>query len=272
MILSIITINYNNAEGLRKTIESVYSQTFTDFEYIIVDGGSTDGSVDVIENLTTNSEWLKAHPLKWVSEPDKGIYNAMNKGIRMAKGEYLQFLNSGDYLLDENVLSNVFSQNLVEDIIYGERIDVKDNELMHRRYSTMLTFSFFVQSALSHQASFFKRDCFETYGLYAEQYKYASDWLLYMDWIFHHQCSYQHISIPVVYYDCTGISSQEDSFPEMHAERRAILEKEFPELYAEAQELISLRWTLRQVDRRAEKFGKVILYPIRKVRKLFKKK
>ena len=87
--ISIITINYNNCEGLRRTIESVVNQTCRDFEYIIIDGGSTDGSVDVIKRYADNIDY-------WVSEPDKGIYNAMNKGIRMATGDYVQILNSGD--------------------------------------------------------------------------------------------------------------------------------------------------------------------------------
>jgi glycosyltransferase involved in cell wall biosynthesis len=89
MKLSVITINYNNAIGLRKTIESVVNQTFRDYEYIIIDGGSTDGSVDVIKEYADKIDY-------WVSEPDKGIYNAMNKGVAAAHGEYTNFLNSGD--------------------------------------------------------------------------------------------------------------------------------------------------------------------------------
>lgn len=96
MKLSIITINYNNREGLRKTIESVVAQTTREFEYIVIDGGSTDGSVDVIKEFSDYIDY-------WVSEPDKGIYNAMNKGVKVAHGDYCQFLNSGDWLYDSNV-------------------------------------------------------------------------------------------------------------------------------------------------------------------------
>ena len=99
--LSIITINYNNLAGLQKTFESVFNQTFQDFEYIVIDGGSTDGSKELIEQYHDKIDY-------WVSEPDSGIYNAMNKGIVRANGEYLQFLNSGDSLLGENILKNVF--------------------------------------------------------------------------------------------------------------------------------------------------------------------
>lgn len=121
MTLSIITINYNNLEGLKRTYDSVVSQTCQDFEWIIIDGGSTDGS----------KEFIEAHLDKfayWCSEPDKGVYNAMNKGIAKAKGEYLNFMNSGDCFYDEHTLENVFSQELNADLVYGDWIHVYDNE------------------------------------------------------------------------------------------------------------------------------------------------
>ena len=127
MKLSIITINYNNAEGLRKTLASVAAQTYPNIEHIIVDGGSTDGSVDVIREYETllasrlapsgvsdkGREFVGcflASNLKWISEPDKGIYNAMNKGIRMATGEYIEILNSGDMLADLHVTQRMIDQ------------------------------------------------------------------------------------------------------------------------------------------------------------------
>ena len=99
MKLSIVTINRNNANGLEKTMQSVASQSFKEFEYIVVDGASTDGSVDVIRSHEADC----AH-LKWVSEPDSGIYNAMNKGLQMATGDYVQILNSGDCLAASDVM------------------------------------------------------------------------------------------------------------------------------------------------------------------------
>lgn len=168
MLLSIITINYNNAEGLRKTLASVASQTYPHIEHIIVDGGSTDGSVEIIreyadnqckvENVkrkcTENSEAddhassphrliapsphhliaSSPHRLKWVSEKDTGIYNAMNKGIRMATGEYCQFLNSGDMLAADDVTERMVNalkahQCKVESVTCkGEENSVADNQ------------------------------------------------------------------------------------------------------------------------------------------------
>ena len=98
MKISIITINWNNNEGLKRTLESVVSQTSREYEYIVVDGASTDGSVETIVRYANHSI------LRWVSEPDGGIYNAMNKGIRMATGEYVMMLNSGDWFVGEGVL------------------------------------------------------------------------------------------------------------------------------------------------------------------------
>src|SRR4051812_22804100 len=98
--LSIITINYNNVSGLRKTVESVVNQTSQDFEYIVIDGGSTDGSVDVLKQYAKKIKY-------WISEPDKGIYNAQNKGILKATGEYCHFINSGDYLVKNDVIEKM---------------------------------------------------------------------------------------------------------------------------------------------------------------------
>jgi len=97
MKLTIITINYNNVAGLQKTLESVFGQTCRAFEYILVDGASADGSKELIEQFSAKADF----PFRWLSEPDNGIYAAMNKGIRMAQGEFLHFLNSGDWLVDE---------------------------------------------------------------------------------------------------------------------------------------------------------------------------
>ena len=108
--LSIITVNLNNREGLRKTAESVVSQTYKDYEWIVIDGGSTDGSKELIEQYAEHISY-------WVSEPDKGIYNAMNKGIRQAHGEYFLFLNSGDSLCDDDIVESFCVGNFKEDIV-----------------------------------------------------------------------------------------------------------------------------------------------------------
>ena len=115
MKLSIITINYNNASGLRKTIESVVNQTSLEFEYIVIDGASTDGSIEIIKEFKDKITF-------WVSEPDTGIYNAMNKGIHSAKGKYCQFLNSGDSLVPPNVTESMLFNLPDSGIVIGNML------------------------------------------------------------------------------------------------------------------------------------------------------
>ena len=122
MKFSIITVNYNNKEGLRNTIESVIHQTYRDFEYIVIDGGSTDGSVDILKKYDQQINY-------WVSEKDSGIYNAMNKGISKAHGEYLNFMNSGDcfYALDN--LERVAKYQYETDFIVGRDYHYSEEKL-----------------------------------------------------------------------------------------------------------------------------------------------
>lgn len=121
MKLSIITINYNNQDGLQKTIDSIVSQSFKDYEWIVIDGGSNDSSREVLERYCD-------HFTYWCSEPDRGIYNAINKGLEYATGEYIQFLNSGDWLYSKDVLEKAFS--IIDgknDIYYGDYVQVNED-------------------------------------------------------------------------------------------------------------------------------------------------
>lgn len=199
--LSIITINLNNKAGLQRTIDSVISQTYKDIEWIVIDGGSTDGSKELIEKYSS-------HIAYWVSEPDKGIYNAMNKGIQMATGEYLQFLNSGDCLYDEDVIADFVKRVNKEDVIYGNVlfVDAAGKELRRWQAPDLIKFSDFINHyAINHQATFFSNHCFEELR-YCEDNKIVSDWeliakLLYESFVFVKFDRY------VVRFDITGVSS-----------------------------------------------------------------
>jgi glycosyltransferase involved in cell wall biosynthesis len=169
MKLSVITINLNNIIGLQKTIESVISQTFKDFEWIVIDGGSTDGSKELIEKYADHISY-------WVSEPDKGIYNAMNKGIHVAKGEYIEFLNSGDIYFNEKTLENVNRHLSNSDIIYGSAIirrDGKDIRIHMQR--DICSFYDLVKKPINHQSSFIKKELFEKYGNFDENFSGVED-------------------------------------------------------------------------------------------------
>lgn len=195
MKLSIITINYNNCEGLRKTIKSVVSQTFRDFEYVIIDGGSTDGSVDVIKEYADRVDY-------WVSEKDHGIYHAMNKGAFAAHGEYTQFLNSGDYLCDERVLEKVFANQFNEDIVCGNMYTSRGDE---RISPDEVSMAYMLTGTLLHPVSFIKRALFDVYK-YDERYKIMGDRDFFMYHLIKENVSYRKVNVFVAVFDVSGIS------------------------------------------------------------------
>jgi glycosyltransferase involved in cell wall biosynthesis len=199
-ILSIITINLNNATGLEKTIQSVVEQNFQNYEFIIVDGKSSDNSVDIIKKYQNSIT-------TWKSENDSGVYEAMNKGIKLANGKYLQFLNSGDYLLNNEILSTVFSTPTIEDILYGSSIRKSDdNKLYEVTEPKNLTFKRFYDYSTCHQAMFIKRDLFNKLGLYNEKLKIVADWEFNIKSIIFNNCTLKYLDFPIVYYDMSGIS------------------------------------------------------------------
>lgn len=220
--ISVISVNYNDKVGLKKTIESVINQTFNDFEFIIVDGGSSDGGKEIIEEYKERIDY-------WFSEPDSGIYNAMNKGIKVAKGEFVIFMNSGDTFANKEVLEKVESDLVDEfDIYYGDYNRVKTNSIRKKTYPEKLSFSFFYTGSLSHQSTFIRRKLFDDIFLYNEDYKIASDWEFFVYAICHKNIPYKYLKMTISDFDFTGISSVAKFKHIDHAERRMTLEKYFP--------------------------------------------
>lgn len=218
--LSIITINYNNKAGLIKTVESVINQTYQDYEYIVIDGGSTDGSVAYLEEQ-------QAHFDYWVSEPDCGIFNAMNKGIKAAKGEYINFLNSGDFYINNKTLKDICIDKCSEDIVYGF---TKSN---HTNYSfpKQLTLRFFFKESLGHSSSFIKKELFLKYGLYREDLKISSDWAFFINAIMKEKCTYKQLDLYISFFEGGGISSNPNYFNVQKKERAEVFSTLFPEQY-----------------------------------------
>ena len=240
--LSIITINLNNIAGLQKTFESVFEQTFKDFEYIVIDGGSTDASKEIIEKKAAKFSY-------WVSEKDKGIYNAMNKGIVKAKGEYIYFLNSGDYLINNEVLDKVFTEAESKDIIYGDVI-VADKENPYKRVCPKeLPFSYFIYDSLSHQGTFIKRDLFIKWGLYNEHLKIVADWEFFMLAINKHNCTYKHIPVIIASYNLDGVSAQKQNEALIQKEREEVLQKHFSAFLPEYARTIALQKELNDIKK-----------------------
>ncbi len=198
MKLSIITVNRNNKDGLEKTIRSVIRQTSHDYEYIIIDGASTDGSPEIIRNYEENITY-------WISEPDTGIYNAMNKGIRKAQGDYCLFLNSGDWLYEKDVLEKIAPHLDMKTPIISCRImrDDAPEGLTARRYNIFTA----VSIGLPHQATFIARHLFHTFGMYDETYRIRSDSSFFFKTIILNKIPYLIIDIPIAFFDGSGISS-----------------------------------------------------------------
>jgi glycosyltransferase involved in cell wall biosynthesis len=228
MRLSIITINRNNAEGLEKTMLSVATQTFKELEYIVVDGASADGSVEVIKRLEPQFTHLK-----WVSEPDKGIYNAMNKGLHMATGEYVQILNSADCLAATDVTERMLAA--LEDagcpnILYGNMIKcfLDGHQIVDKCFAGQeITMLGMYTGTLNHDSAYIRRDLFEKYGYYDEGLKIVSDWKWYLQAIILGGEKPQYVDLNVTFFDMTGISETNNEVE--RAERKQVLEQLFPQ-------------------------------------------
>ena len=200
--LSIITINYNNRDGLTRTIASVKSQTFADYEWIVIDGGSTDGSRDLIE---ANKE-LFAY---WCSEPDGGIYDAINKGIAHAGGQYISCMNSGDEYFSSDTLSSVFAHPLTADIVYGDWYKVYPDRRVLCRMPYPMDLYIFYYHNICHQAMFVRTAALQEKG-FDPTYRVCADYARWMEMLFA-GASFQKVDTVVCCYDMTGVSSQGNS-------------------------------------------------------------
>lgn len=237
MKLSIITINYNNAEGLERTLSSVLSQTYKEIEHVIVDGASTDDSVKVIQEYVHKVECVNDERMTvvWSSEPDMGIYNAMNKGIRKATGDYIQILNSGDLLSAPDVTERMVAA--LSDgvgILYGNMLRDFGNGKVQRDTTKAnggareveWTMDDFIKGTINHDPTYIRSDMYEKYGLYDENLKICSDWKWFVNAVVYGGEKLYYVPIDVTIFDATGISETNLAFREQ--ERHAELEKMLP--------------------------------------------
>jgi glycosyltransferase involved in cell wall biosynthesis len=238
--LSVITINYNNAEGLERTIASVLSQTYRSIEYIIIDGGSKDASVDIIRK---NKDKI----CKWVSEADAGIYNAMNKGIRMSSGEYLIFLNSGDLFRDQDTLQHFMQDSGNKDIIYGDTIFRSETGERIKTHPAAISFEFFLYDNLNHQSTLIRRTLFEIVGLYDEKNKVVSDWAFFVNAICRFNASYKHVPVPIAVFYQDGLSSSPENDKLIHREKETFLSDHYQAFLPDYKRLDEYRSALNLV-------------------------
>lgn len=215
MKLSIITVNFNDAKGLERTIKSVLSQTFHDYEFIIIDGGSTDDSVNVIKKY-------ESHIHYWVSEHDGGIYPGMNKGLRQAKGDYVNFMNGGDCYHSEEVLEKIFALDTDADIITGAHAENGIRNVGEGGVTMLDLYKW----AIDHQASFIRREVAQHHP-YDEKYRIVSDWKFFIEALIFDNCSFFYTDTIVVDVDMKGISNTNALLDRQ--ERDAVLRELFPE-------------------------------------------
>lgn len=220
MMFSIITINRNNRDGLRRTMESVVGQTYRDYEYIIIDGASTDGSVEIIKEH-------ESHLSYWVSEPDNGIYNAMNKGIAKARGEYCLFMNSGDCLYDNHVLERITTIGHDHpDIIVGKVYSSKSHKELFVPPHGDLSLYCLYSATIAHQGAFIKLDLQRKHP-YDEGLKIVSDWKFFVEAIVMDNCRVEFADVPVCLFDTEGVSTSNPK--RMWEEKESVLKQLFPE-------------------------------------------
>lgn len=213
MLISIITVNKNNKPGLSKTLQSVAEQTFKDYELIVIDGCSDDGSLEIINSYSNKINYR-------ISEKDNGIYQAMNKGIDKSSGKYCLFLNSGDTFKDSNSLSYLSAHEDNYEIVFGN-IDQNGITIVFPDELTLYNLRW---GSLPHPATLIKRDLFHSLGNYNENNKIASDWEFWLKAIIIHNCSYKHIDRTVAVVEQAGLSSTTD-----YTEGYKILYSLFPE-------------------------------------------
>ena len=178
MKISVITVCYNAEKVIQQTIQSVMNQSYTDIEYIIIDGASTDGTMELVKKYTDDKR------VRYISEPDNGIYDAMNKGIRLATGDYLEFLNAGDVFVNNDVIKSVV-QKIEEnpaDVMYGDIVyeypDKTTNIRVYGQFCSSL-FYYLLGDCINHQAIFAKRECFEQ-RVFNTKYQICADreWMI----------------------------------------------------------------------------------------------
>lgn len=200
MKISIITINFNNISGLKETTASVLGQSYLDKEMIVIDGGSTDGSAEYINSHKDSFVYS-------VSEKDKGIYNAMNKGVKQATGDYVIFMNSGDRFFNSDVLRDVFEgKEISSDIVYGCTLcSPEPGKAFLRRPHALNVMQKYRISAMCHQSAFIKCSLMKEIG-YDERYKLLGDYAFFY-YCYLHECSFQEINKIIAIYDTIGASS-----------------------------------------------------------------
>ena len=275
LFLSIITINYNNAEGLKKTLESVKRQSSKNYEHIIIDGGSTDDSINILKQYLSEDAFSRQVTF-WCSEKDNGVFNAMNKGISHAKGKYCNFLNSGDFFADDDVIRRFSELNLTEDIIYTNAIYFNSKEEWLLTYPDPLTMDFYLNDDgnLNHQNTLIKTTLQKKH-LYLENYKINSDGEFFMSCLLNENVSWRYIRDTIAKYEFeTGVSTLNCNL--YRVERKKIIESLFSKsmiidaLFCKQEDCWNLQKKCDELKNDYDDYNECYMGVLRRLRKLLR--
>lgn len=235
-LISIVTVSYNAVTTIEQTIQAVINQTYKNIEYIIIDGGSTDGTLDIIKKYKDKISY-------WVSEPDKGIYDAMNKGIKVATGEWINFMNAGDSFYDNKTLERTFNQYYTDNtkVIYGDMIENNGGKSRLIRAKSLSVFT--SDLPFCHQSSFLKNGS----GYYDTDLRIAADYKLFrIIYSEFGEKAFAYVSFPISIFEASGISSL----------NKDLLRKEYHAVYREYKDIHYYWDSLKNIIKKIISYGK----------------
>lgn len=219
VLVSVVTVCLNERRGLERTIESVRAQTFTAWELLVVDGGSQDGSLEVLERHRDVVAWS-------TSGRDGGVYDAQNRGARQARGEWLSFLNAGDAFASPDALERALARADGADVLYGDVIWEKPTgERLLSPQPEHLSLAFFMRTALPHQATLVRRGVFERHGPFDTSFRIAADHAFFLNAIVVNGAAARHVPAPLAIQASGGLSTRDASFQTLRLERHRITQE-----------------------------------------------
>ena len=202
-VLSVITVCFNACEALQATMENVLRQSWTHFEYLVIDGGSTDGTLPLLKQSSSRFDQMQI-PYRYISEPDRGIYDAMNKGTLLAEGTWLLFLNAGDLLAGPRLLEQIFSEPASGSIIYGDTLCIYQGN--QKLYPALPLEHITYEMAFCHQSAFIRRSLLQKQP-YDTDYKVCADHHFFLSMYLQKE-HFDYRPIPVSVYEISGYSDR----------------------------------------------------------------
>jgi glycosyltransferase involved in cell wall biosynthesis len=239
--ISIITPTFNSEKDIESCILSVANQSYENKEHFIVDGLSSDGTMEIVKKYMP-----KYNHIRWISEKDEGIYDAMNKGIDLASGEWVYFLGSDDVFFSDDVLEKIFNkeENISQDVLYG---NVKWGET-DRIYDGKFSLLKLLNNNICHQAIFFKRSIFNELGKFEIKYKVLADWYFNVIWFSNDLIKRKYLDVIIAKYNIYGRSSKNKDL-ELMKDKELIIAKYFPKEFIEMNnENIELKKVIKKKD------------------------